>query len=146
MKEYIKYLNYLLRHKWYVMIECFKYGLIWRGLTHDLSKFFPSEFIPFAKNFSDKIKNDTFQSARLSHHMKNKHHWQHWVLSNEEMREPYITEMICDWAGAKRALSHFSSRNEIDFKVKEWYEINKDRIQLSREIKKRIESILDSRV
>lgn len=47
----IKYLKYLLCHKWYVMIECFREGLIWQGLMHDLSKFLPSEFIPYANFF-----------------------------------------------------------------------------------------------
>jgi len=49
--KYLKYLKYILKHKWYVMIECFKNGLIWRGLMHDLSKFLPSEFIPYANFF-----------------------------------------------------------------------------------------------
>jgi hypothetical protein len=44
IKMIIKYLNYLLRHKWYVGIECFKKGLIWRGLVHDLSKFLQANF------------------------------------------------------------------------------------------------------
>jgi len=39
--RYLKYLKYLLRHKWFVMLECFKEGLFWLGLTHDLSKFSP---------------------------------------------------------------------------------------------------------
>lgn len=31
-------------HKWLVMKHCFRLGLYWRGLTHDLSKYMPSEF------------------------------------------------------------------------------------------------------
>jgi len=51
MSKYILYLKYIIRHKWYVGIECFKMGVYWRGITHDLSKFLPSEFIPYAKYF-----------------------------------------------------------------------------------------------
>jgi len=53
---YIQYLDYLLRHKWYVTLECFREGLYWQGLTHDLSKFLPSEFIPYANYFYGKGK------------------------------------------------------------------------------------------
>ena len=47
MAKFFRYLSYVIRHRWFVMIECFKRGLIWRGLTHDLSKFHPSEFFPY---------------------------------------------------------------------------------------------------
>ena len=51
MTKYLKYLWYVIRHKWYVGIECFKKGLYWQGLVHDSSKLFPSEFIPYARYF-----------------------------------------------------------------------------------------------
>ncbi len=34
------------------MAECFKIGLIGNGLRHDLSKFYPEEFIPYANYFN----------------------------------------------------------------------------------------------
>jgi len=51
MKKYLQYLSYVLRHKWHVSLECFHHGLYWRGITHDLSKFLPDEFIPYARYF-----------------------------------------------------------------------------------------------
>lgn len=54
MIKYLKYLRYLLRHKWYVGIECFKRGLYWRGIIHDMSKFRPAEFIPYTNFFYGK--------------------------------------------------------------------------------------------
>lgn len=48
---YWKYFKYVLRHKWYVFLACLKYGLIWRGIVHDLSKFKPDEFIAYARFF-----------------------------------------------------------------------------------------------
>ena len=42
--KYIKYLRYLIIHKFWVFIYCCQYGLYWRGIIHDLSKFLPSEF------------------------------------------------------------------------------------------------------
>ena len=36
-------------HKIWVMRYCFKIGLYWQGLTHDLSKYSPTEFWRSAK-------------------------------------------------------------------------------------------------
>jgi hypothetical protein len=47
----LKYLWSMMRHKWFVFIEACKLGIPWLGLIHDLSKFAPSEFIPYARYF-----------------------------------------------------------------------------------------------
>jgi hypothetical protein len=53
---YLKYLLYVLEHKWNVGIECLKMGMPLHALTHDLSKFRPSEFIPYAKYFYGLVR------------------------------------------------------------------------------------------
>lgn len=50
-----KYLWYLIRHRWYVMLACFREGLYWQGLIHDWSKFLPGEFFPYAWYFYSKV-------------------------------------------------------------------------------------------
>jgi hypothetical protein len=50
-----KYLAYLLRHRWFVMLACFREGLYWQGLIHDWSKFLPGEFLPYARYFYSKV-------------------------------------------------------------------------------------------
>ena len=49
---------------------------------------------------------EAFNRAWLMHIHRNPHHWQHWVLINDEPKEgtiliempyPYIIEMVCDW-------------------------------------------------
>ena len=60
---YLKYLWYLIKHKWYVGKFCLEYGLYWKAIIHDWSKFLPSEFIPYARNFfgperTMKVKED----------------------------------------------------------------------------------------
>lgn len=85
----IKYLWQVLRHKWFVFLESCKLGIPWLGLIHDLSKFRPSEFFPYAHYFSGgKFPNDgphgiDFDYAWLNHQKRNKHHWQYWVLMND---------------------------------------------------------------
>ncbi len=164
--KYFKYLKYLFRHRWYVMLECFKRKLIWRGLLHDLSKFLPDEFIPYTNYFygdkKDNIKkgrNETgyykptdtgdaaFDFAWLIHQKRNKHHWQWWLLPEDEgglkifwMLEPYLTEMICDWIGAGKAQGHFSANNDEYFEVRKWYQQNGNKMKLAKETRIEIES------
>jgi len=58
IKKYKQYLSYLIRHKWFVMLECFKEGLYWQGIIHDLSKFLPSKLFPYANFFYNKKVRD----------------------------------------------------------------------------------------
>ena len=50
----MKYFLYLIKHKWYVFIECCKVGIWWRGILHDLSCFLPSAFILSVKYWIGK--------------------------------------------------------------------------------------------
>jgi hypothetical protein len=165
--KYIKYFNYIIRHKWYVMIECFKVGLYWRGIVHDLSKFLPSEFIPYANYFygnyytvrdlsgydinglkRKKIEKD-FNFAWLLHQKRNKHHWQWWILSEDEggvkileIKYPYNLEIICDWIGAGKARGHFSPKDDKYLETRNWYKSNGVKMQLYPKTKEWIESTI----
>lgn len=157
-----KYSWYLFKHRTFTMIECFKEGLIWRGLTHDLSKLRPSEFFPYAYFFykDKKPKRDRtgyykpydtgdmdFELAWLKHCRRNDHHWQ-WhalVLDGGDrnqvicypMSDKAWREMICDWRGAARAQKAGS--------IYDWYEKNKYKIRLHEETRKEIERELEKR-
>jgi Family of unknown function (DUF5662) len=154
LRKHLKYASYLLRHKWYVFLECAKVGLWWRGLIHDLSKFLPSEWIPYANHFGGDIHRgrdgtgyykptDTgdpaFDFARLLHLQKrNRHHWQWWVLPEDEggvkvlpMDNTSRLEMLCDWRGAGRA------QGTPD--VRAWYMLNGHRMQLHPETRAWVE-------
>lgn len=130
---YLKYLKAVLRHKWYVFKASVRFGVPWRGLIHDLSKFLPSEFIPYAKSFYGDYSDDerkqikeSFDVAWNHHQKRNKHHWQYWVLMNDSdgtyalpMPECYIREMVSDWIGAGQAYGNPDTMW--------WYEKNKDK-------------------
>ncbi len=160
MFRYIKYINYLIRHKYYVMKECFKQGLYIQAITHDLSKFMPDEFIPYANYFygsGNNIKkgrdstgyykpyetgDDDFDFAWLLHQKRNRHHWQWWTLPKDregikilEIDTIYIKEMICDWRGAGIA------QNGKDTAI-EWYIEHKDKMQLHPITRMKIEKLL----
>lgn len=155
MIKYLKYLSYVLRHKYYVFLECLSYGIIWRGITHDLSKFRPDEFIPYARYFYGEYPdwNDikrrsstwsykftkqgieqAFDIAWLKHQHRNPHHWQYWILredsGNTKMMDiplSFINEMVADWKGAGRAIKRTNNPDE----VIGWYLDNYNKIQLS---------------
>lgn len=103
---YWRYLKYVLVHKWYVFLECLKTGQIIHGITHDMSKFRPSEFIPYARWFYGGEHNvDAFGIAWCYHQHRNKHHWDYWVKSDGEpvaMPFKYISQMIIDWRAMGR--------------------------------------------
>lgn len=85
MKKYFRYFWSLLRHKWFVGIECLREGLFWRGIIHDWSKFLPDEFIPYANFFygDKKVWKDRFDLAWNRHQKRHDHHWQFWLLTND---------------------------------------------------------------
>lgn len=151
---YLKYLSYVLRHKWFVLLACVRRGLIIRGITHDLSKFSPREFFPYAKFFYKKQVRDktgyykptdtgdaAFEYAWLSHARANDHHWQYWVLATEdgnkvyEMSDNARLEMLCDWIGAGKAQKTTGGPGA-------WYNSNKDKLILGPETRSWIEKEL----
>ena len=58
--------------------------LLIHAFTHDLSKFNPLEFIPYAKKFYGNIDvdfnkiNKQFNKAWKHHYKNNKHHHEYW--------------------------------------------------------------------
>lgn len=100
---YLKYLLYILKHKWYVFLECVKEGILIRGITHDLSKFRIDEFIPYAEYFYGNGSKQAFDRAWEKHKARNSHHPEHWELvfdgytNAKEMPEKDRLEMLCDW-------------------------------------------------
>mgnify|MGYP006874659086 CR=1 FL=1 len=60
----LRHLSLVIRHKNKVMIHCFKCGLVWRGLAHDMSKFTPTEFFESAKTVTRKANVSTGCTTR----------------------------------------------------------------------------------
>ena len=160
MIKHLKYLRYVLRHKWFVMLECFRCGLYYRGLKHDISKFFPSEWFPYANFFygsAPKAQRDStgyykptdtgdqaFDFAWLLHQKCNNHHWQWWILPEDEggfkvlkMDDKAVYEMTCDWCGASKAQGHGGWEG-----VFVWYEANAHKMRLHPESRALIKCIL----
>lgn len=112
-KKCYRHFIVITRHKIEVMKVCFKIGLYWQGITHDLSKYSLAEFVSSAKYFQgnsspiDAEKADKgYSFAWLHHRGRNPHHWEYWMDNFSKGTEPlkipykYCMEMICDWIGA----------------------------------------------
>lgn len=140
----LKYIRYLIKHKWYVFIECCKMGMPLRGILHDLSKLSLSEFIPYMERFYGDRNRPDFDYAWLKHQKRNPHHWQYWILQNDEdgvkilpIPDKYRKEMLCDWKGAGKAQG-FKAEDD----CKKWYLKNKDKIIIHDETRRWIEEQL----
>lgn len=167
--QFYSYLKYILKHKYYVMISCFNHRMIWRGVLHDLSKFRPSEFIPYAQYFYNKdgskkdIRDESgyykatgtpdikFNFAWLLHQKRNRHHWQWWILPEDDggikvmsMTPEFRKEMLCDWIGAGRACGSIKSPDDdMYLETREWYKKNKCNMVLHTETRAWIETRLN---
>ncbi len=141
--KHLRYLRYVLRHRWFVFLACCEMGVAWRGAIHDLSKFRSSEWGPYADHFyGQKLENDpAFERAWSLHYLRNPHHWEHWCQDHpdwgfvEFMPEKYRREMVADWVGAGRAIS-----GRRDWRP--WYLENKDRIIVDSHTRAWIEAML----
>lgn len=115
MSKYWRHFKTICLHKWYVGVECFKRGLYWQGIVHDLSKFSYIEFFYSAQYFQgDKTPigvekaEKGYSLAWLNHKANNKHHWEYWtdfydgVCKPVPIPEKYIKEMACDMIGAAK--------------------------------------------
>ena len=105
------------RHRALVRKYCFRLGLYWQGLTHDLSKYSPTEFWAGAKYFQgDHSPNDAQRKAHgysaswMHHKGRNRHHIEFWTdydpdgsgISGVEMPKKYVAEMFCDRLAASK--------------------------------------------
>lgn len=86
---------------------------------------------------------EAFNKAWLAHIHANPHHWQHWMLQNDEdglrlldMPYVFIIEMIADWWS-------FSWKTGNLNEIFNWYDKNKKGILLSDKTRETVEHILD---
>ena len=110
----------ITRHRHQVLRNCFRVGLYWQGLTHDLSKYSPREFWRGAKYYqgyrspNDAERKETGVSLAWLHHKgRNRHHFEYWIdyvlkpdgsvtMGGCKMPLRYVAEMFCDRMAACR--------------------------------------------
>ncbi len=113
MKKFVKHLGLVNKHRFEVFKLCCKCGLFWRGLTHDLSKYSPTEFWESVKYFSgdhspivESRRVNGYSLAWIHHKNRNKHHLEYWFdrENAQQMIIPYkyVVESLCDKIAATK--------------------------------------------
>ena len=117
MSNIISHFKTITKHRHMVIRHCFKAGILWRGLLHDLSKYTPTEFCAGARFYKgtrspNEAERETFgySKAWMHHKGRNRHHFEYWNDYNPKTRriEPvpmpirYVKEMFCDRVAASK--------------------------------------------
>ena len=115
----------ITRHKYLVLVGCFKIGLYRQGLLHDLSKYGPTEFLVGCKYYRGYMSPNNAERAAtecstawLHHKGRNKHHLEYWIdygaaedsaveeahkgMCGMKMPVRYVAEMFIDRVSASK--------------------------------------------
>lgn len=129
----------ITKHKFLVMGGCFRIGLIWQGLAHDLSKYSPTEFLNGAKYYQGirspnnaEREDKGYSEAWIHHKGRNRHHFEYWTDLNLQTKvyEPvpiprkYLAEMIMD---RRAACMTYQGKNYHPGSALEYFEASRDR-------------------
>jgi len=140
----------ITHHKLLVAQGCFRVGLYWQGLTHDLSKYTPTEFLVGAKYYQgNRSPNGAeradigYSTAWIHHKGRNRHHFEYWTDLDREtcryesvpMPRKYLVEMVMD---RRAACMTYQGRAYTDASAWNYFERSLDRTlmhpQLQREL------------
>ena len=158
MRKNLKYISYLARHKWFVLVAGLKLHVpLWLIVIHDLSKLLPSEWKAYLHHFYDlpctdpkcqpdracarcARRNADWMIAWRLHKCRNRHHWEFWLNPATGapflMPEKYVREMVADWAATGRTLSG-------RWEFTEWWATNKHKIVLDQYVRKQVEGLVE---
>ena len=145
----------ITRHRWIVMVGCFKVGLYWQGLTHDLSKYTPTEFLIGARYFQgDKSPNAAerrdkgYSEAWMHHKGRNRHHYEYWTDMNMETRvyesvkmpRRFMIEQVMD---RRAACIVYQGKAYTDRSAYDYFMTSRERQLMHPENRQEVEFLLD---
>ena len=108
LRKAILHFNTITKHRHEVMKRCFKVGLYYQGLVHDLSKYSYVEFVNSVKYYTGHCspiyyerKEKGYSEVYLHHKAHNKHHCEYWddpycEGRHSMMPDRYIIESVID--------------------------------------------------
>lgn len=150
-----KHFRTITEHRLLVAKHCFQVGMYWQGLTHDLSKYMPSEFIQGCRYYqgyrspNNAEREDKGYSAAWLHHKgRNKHHYEYWIdycetptprMAGTKMPLKYVNEMIMDRIAASKI---YMGDKYTQHAPLAYYEKGKDAYVIHEETRELLEFIL----
>ena len=141
-------------HRILVMCGCFRVGLYLQGLTHDLSKYSPTEFLTGAKYYqgtrspnSAEREEKGYSEAWMHHKGRNRHHYEYWTDMNRQTRNyesvpmprKYLVEMVMD---RRAACMVYQGKNYHPGSALEYFLKSRERELMHDQTKKELEYIL----
>lgn len=144
----------ITHHKLLVMQGCFSVGLYRQGLTHDLSKYSPTEFWAGARYYQGNRSPNAaerddkgYSEAWMHHKGRNKHHYEYWTDMNKQTRryEPvpmprrYLVEMVMD---RRAACMTYQGSTYTPASPLEYYEGSRERLLMHPQTQRELEYVL----
>ena len=129
----------ITKHKLLVMGGCFRIGLIWQGLAHDMSKYSPTEFLNGAKYYQGtrspnnaEREDKGYSEAWIHHKGRNRHHFEYWTDLNLQTKvyesvpipRKYLAEMIMD---RRAACMTYQGKNYHPGSALEYFDTSRDK-------------------
>lgn len=154
MNKFFGHFSTITRHRHTVIKHCFKAGIGFQGLRHDLSKYSPTEFLPGIKYYmGTRSPNEKerelfgYSSAWMHHKGRNKHHFEYWTDYNikekrvmpVKMPRKYVVEMFCDRVAASKI---YRKEKYTDSYPLEYFLNGKDKRTMHPETSSEIETML----
>ena len=133
MRQALAHFKTITKHRRLVRRGCFRVGLYYQGLTHDLSKYTPVEFFAGCRYFSGTESPNNAQRrdlglspAWLHHKGRNRHHFEYWIdyslspdrhLTGMKMPVKYVVEMFMDRVAASRVYQKdaYTDRSALEY-------------------------------
>ena len=144
----------ITKHRWLVMCGCFRVGLIWQGLTHDLSKYTPTEFWNGARYFQGvrspnaaEREDKGYSESWMHHKGRNRHHYEYWTdmsmatLNYESVPMPrkYLVEMVMD---RRAACMTYEGRNYTPGSAFRYFDKSREKSLMHEKTRRELEYLL----
>ena len=145
----------ITKHRLIVMGGCFRVGLYWQGLTHDLSKYSFVEFWNGAKNYQGNRSPNTaereikgYSEAWMHHKGRNRHHYEYWTDISRETRNyeslhmprKYLIEMVMD---RRAACMTYQGKNYTDGAALAYFRNSLERTRMHHNTQKELDFLLE---
>lgn len=149
----------ITEHKFLVFQGCRKVGLVYQGITHDLSKFSPVEFINGCRYYQGGKRSPNngereakgYSEAWMHHKGRNRHHLEYWndyrqhAAEGEnpvvpvKMPRRYVAEMLMDRIAASKT---YLKDKYTDHEPLRYFLNGKSRLLLHEETSRELERML----
>ncbi len=145
----------ITQHRICVMEGCFRVGLYWQGLTHDLSKYSLTEFWNGVKFYQGTRSPNTaeremkgYSEAWMHHKGRNRHHYEYWTDINRKtltyeslpMPRKYLVEMVMD---RRAACKIYQGKNYTDSAALAYFEKSMERNRMHPQTHQELKFLLE---